>query len=108
GEEEARLAYLAATASLDLPDGPLVVFDSGGGSSQFTFGRKRHPDEQFSVPIGAVAPTERFELDGPVSEQALSDALAFVAEGLSDLDDRPPPDGLVAMGGTVTNLAAVK
>ena len=39
GEEEGRLAYLAATRSLGLAGGSLVVFDSGGGSSQFTFGR---------------------------------------------------------------------
>src|SRR5262245_6924535 len=108
GEEEARLAYLAATATLDLPGGPLVVFDSGGGSSQFTFGKKGEPEEQFSVPLGAVGPTERFGLDGPVSDEVLADALVFVADGLSDLDGRPLPDALVAMGGTVTNLAAVK
>ncbi len=39
GEEEARLAYLAAKSGLGLPGGSLVVFDTGGGSSQFTFGR---------------------------------------------------------------------
>ena len=40
GEEEARLAYLAARSGLDLSaKGSLVVFDTGGGSSQFTFGR---------------------------------------------------------------------
>jgi len=108
GEEEARLAYLAATATLDLPDGPLVVFDSGGGSSQFTFGKKGEVDERFSVPLGAVGPTERFGLDGAVSEEVLAEARAFVADGLERLDGRPVPDGLVAMGGTVTNLAAVK
>jgi exopolyphosphatase / guanosine-5'-triphosphate,3'-diphosphate pyrophosphatase len=108
GEEEARLAYVAATAALDLPDGPVVVFDSGGGSSQFTFGKPSQVDERFSVPLGAVGPTERFGLDGPVSEQLLAEARAFVADGLERLDGRPTPEGLVAMGGTVTNLAAVK
>ena len=38
GEEEARLAYLAAISGLGLGRGSLVVFDTGGGSSQFTFG----------------------------------------------------------------------
>ena len=41
GEEEARLAYVAVTAGLGLADGSLVVFDVGGGSSQFTFGARR-------------------------------------------------------------------
>ena len=38
GEDEARLAYLAASAGLALHGGALAVFDTGGGSSQFTFG----------------------------------------------------------------------
>ena len=50
GEEEARLAYLAATSELGLPPGRRVVFDTGGGSSQFTFGDADVVDEQFSVP----------------------------------------------------------
>jgi hypothetical protein len=41
GDEEARLAYLAATAGLAAGEGSLAVFDTGGGSSQFTFGRAR-------------------------------------------------------------------
>ena len=38
GEEEGRLAYLAAKSGARPRRGPLVVFDTGGGSSQFTFG----------------------------------------------------------------------
>ena len=30
-----------------------------------------------------------------------------IADDLSSLDDRPPPDALVAMGGAVTNITAV-
>ena len=75
GEEEGRLAYLAATSGLGLARGPLVVFDTGGGSSQFTFGDGVVVDEQFSVPVGAVRLTERYGLDGAVSEDALRDAL---------------------------------
>ena len=52
GEEEARLAYLAAKSGLGLGDGSLVVFDTGGGSSQFTFGHGDRVDERFSVNVG--------------------------------------------------------
>ena len=38
GDEESRLAYVAALAGLGGSDGSVVVFDTGGGSSQFTFG----------------------------------------------------------------------
>ncbi len=108
GEDEARLAYLAAKSGLDLASGSLVVFDTGGGSSQFTFGRGNDVEERFSVDVGAVRYTERFGLDGVVSAEVLRDALAAISADLSRLDGRPSPDGLVAMGGATTNITAVK
>jgi exopolyphosphatase / guanosine-5'-triphosphate,3'-diphosphate pyrophosphatase len=108
GEEEGRLAYLAATSGLKLGHGPLAEFDTGGGSSQFTFGRGKDVDEQFSVNVGAARFTERFGLDGAVSEENLAEAFEAIGSDLARLDGRPVPDALVGMGGAVTNLAAVK
>jgi exopolyphosphatase/guanosine-5'-triphosphate,3'-diphosphate pyrophosphatase len=108
GEEEGRLAYLAVKAGLGVPEGSLVVFDTGGGSSQFTFGRGSQVDERFSVDVGAVRYTERFGLDGVVPPDVLAAALGAIAADLSRIDGRPAPDLLVAMGGAVTNIAAVK
>ena len=71
GEEEARLAYVGAVAELALPAGAVVVFDTGGGSSQFTFGRGPRVDRQFSVNVGAVRYTERFRLDQAVTAPVL-------------------------------------
>jgi Ppx/GppA phosphatase family len=45
----------------------LVVFDTGGGSSQFTFGRGPQVEERFSVNVGAVRYTEHFGLAGAVA-----------------------------------------
>jgi exopolyphosphatase/guanosine-5'-triphosphate,3'-diphosphate pyrophosphatase len=103
GEEEARLAYRAATSALGDATGELVVFDTGGGSSQFTFS----DGEQFSVNVGAARFTERFGLDGVVSEDTVAAARSAIAADLTRLDGRPTPDAIVAMGGAVTNLAAV-
>jgi exopolyphosphatase / guanosine-5'-triphosphate,3'-diphosphate pyrophosphatase len=108
GEEEGRLAYLAVRAGLGVTEGSLVVFDTGGGSSQFTFGHGPQVDEQFSVPVGAVRYTERFGLAGVVDPGVLDDALAAIAVDLARIEGRPPPDALVAMGGAVTNITAVK
>jgi exopolyphosphatase/guanosine-5'-triphosphate,3'-diphosphate pyrophosphatase len=108
GEEESRLAYLAARAGLGATEGSLVVFDTGGGSSQFTFGRGPQVEERFSVNVGAVRYTERFGLAGAVAPELLGDALAAIAADLARLDGRPPPDALVAMGGAVTNMTAVQ
>ena len=103
GDEEARLAFTAVVAAL--PDRPasLVVFDTGGGSSQFTFA-----DEQFSVNVGAARFTERFGLDRPVSTDVIAQACAAIASELTRIQERPQPDMVVGMGGAVTNLTAVQ
>jgi exopolyphosphatase / guanosine-5'-triphosphate,3'-diphosphate pyrophosphatase len=108
GEEESRLAYLAATASVGVGEGKLVVFDTGGGSSQFTFGHGEHVDERFSVEVGAVRFTERFGLDNEVDQETVVAARAAIAGDLSRLDGRSAPDALIGIGGAVTNLTAVK
>ncbi|MCU0939678.1 MAG: hypothetical protein MUC86_11160 [Burkholderiaceae bacterium] len=108
GDEEARLAFVAAKAGLGLARGSMVIFDTGGGSSQFTFGHDSSVDERFSVDVGAVRYTERFGLDRVVADDTLRAALAAIAVDLSRLDGRSPPDALAAMGGAVTNLAAVR
>jgi exopolyphosphatase/guanosine-5'-triphosphate,3'-diphosphate pyrophosphatase len=108
GEEEARLAYLAATSSLDIAAGSLAVFDTGGGSSQFTFGDAGRIDEQFSVDVGAARFTERYGLANAVSSDQLRAALSAISADLARLDGRPKPDALIGLGGAVTNLAAVK
>jgi exopolyphosphatase/guanosine-5'-triphosphate,3'-diphosphate pyrophosphatase len=108
GEEESRLAYLAVAAGLGIPGGSLVVFDTGGGSSQFTFGHGAQVDERFSVNVGAARYTDRFGLAGAVTLETLHEALAAIAADLLRIDGRLSPDTLVAMGGAVTNMAAVK
>ena len=108
GQDEGRLAYRAATTGLGLKSSSVVVFDTGGGSSQFTFEHDSHVDEQFSVEVGAVRYTERYHLDGPVSPPVLVEAKTAIARDLSRIDGRPAPDRLVAMGGATTNIAAVK
>jgi exopolyphosphatase / guanosine-5'-triphosphate,3'-diphosphate pyrophosphatase len=107
GPEEGRLAYLAVKAGLGLAAGSLVVFDTGGGSTQFTFGRGDAVDEQFSLDIGAVRLTAHYGLGGAISRERLDQALTAIAGEFSRLDQAPSPDALVGMGGAVTNMTAV-
>jgi exopolyphosphatase/guanosine-5'-triphosphate,3'-diphosphate pyrophosphatase len=108
GEEEARLAYVAATSGLGVTEGNLVVFDTGGGSSQFTFGAPRQIEEQFSVNVGAARFTEQFGLDAAVSEETVAAARKAISADLSRLEGRETPDLIIGMGGGNTNMAAVK
>ena len=103
GEEESRLAYQAAIAGLGVSEGSLVVFDSGGGSSQFTFS----DGERFSVNVGAAKYTERFGLARAVTPAAVTAARAAIAADLARIAGREPPDAIIGMGGAVTNMAAV-
>ena len=108
GVEEARLAYLAATSALPTARGALAVFDSGGGSTQFTFGSAGHVEEQFSVDVGAVRVAERFGLAETASSDVIDQVLDAVSSELARLRARPRPEQVIAIGGTATNLAAVR
>ena len=107
GEEEGRLAYLAVKSGLGLAKGRLVIFDTGGGSTQFTFGHGDAVNEQFSLNIGAVRLTAQYGLGGAIDSQQLQRALDGIAGEFSRLDGVPSPEALVGMGGAITNMTAV-
>jgi exopolyphosphatase/guanosine-5'-triphosphate,3'-diphosphate pyrophosphatase len=88
--------------------GSRVVFDTGGGSSQFTFGEGERIAEQFSVNVGAARFTERFGLDEAVSEETVNAAREAIAADLQRLQGKPTPAALVGLGGAITNMAAVR
>ncbi|HEX5819096.1 MAG TPA: hypothetical protein VFY20_09470 [Gemmatimonadales bacterium] len=107
GAEEGRLAYLAVKAGLGLREGSLCIFDTGGGSTQFTFGHGTTVDDQYSLNIGAVRLTGQHGLGGAISREQLQSALDSIAAEFSRLDGVPSPDALVGMGGAITNMTAV-
>ncbi len=112
GEEEARLAYVAAVSGLNLESGrlvvgSLVVFDTGGGSTQFTIGRGAEIDDRFSVDLGALRLTEQFGLDRPVTRKNLQAFMDAVTHELRYLDNITRPDVLVGVGGAITSMTAV-
>ena len=108
GEEESRLGFLAVTAGLGVTQGSLVVFDTGGGSTEFTFGQDGQIDERFSLNVGAASYTDRFGLDAAMEPDMLRRAREAIAGDLGRIDGRPTPDTLVGMGGAVTNMVAVQ
>ena len=108
GEEESRLAFLAVAQGVGLESGTRqAVFDTGGGSTEFTFGEADHVADRFSLPVGSVTLTERFGLAGPVTVETLEKVQAALDADLERLDGRDAPDVVVGMGGAVTNLTAV-
>ena len=108
GLEEARLTFLGATAGLPAEDGPFLVVDIGGGSTEFVFGSAQ-VEHAASVDIGCVRMHERHLQGNPVEKDALRRAIedidaAIVRAGA----DVPIQDAktLIAVAGTATTVAA--
>ena len=84
GEEEARLSYLAVLSGLPLKDGDLVIFDTGGGSTEFIFGHGTELKNRFSVNLGSNRITEDFFADDPVKEGSVEAAVAQIDKEFAD------------------------
>jgi exopolyphosphatase/guanosine-5'-triphosphate,3'-diphosphate pyrophosphatase len=113
GEEEARLAWLGAIHSLDMRDKSrenVVVFDSGGGSTEFIWSVDSHIVKSTSVPVGAVRLTEKFFGSDPVKPAALRLAQKYVRGLLKEdgLFCRKLSPFVIGLGGGVAALASVK
>ncbi|MCP4546232.1 MAG: Ppx/GppA family phosphatase [bacterium] len=108
GEEEARLANLAAISSLGRQEGVTCIFDSGGGSTEFVFSERGRICDRFSLNTGSRRPTEEFCLTDPVTDGELAALLSSLAEDFGVLRERSADvEILVGVGGTVTTLAAI-
>jgi len=105
GEEEAEIGVLAVANGFDLPGA--WVMDLGGGSAQVSRMRQRRHAGGGAYPLGAVRLTEAFLTSDPPKRseiKALEDHVAAHLEPVAaDLRREPVP--LIAMGGTVRNLA---
>ncbi|HVL06740.1 MAG TPA: Ppx/GppA phosphatase family protein [Acidimicrobiales bacterium] len=111
GEEEGRLSFLGATSELDPDDGPFLVADIGGGSTEFVVG-STEPDGVLSTDIGCVRITERFLHSDPPAPEELSQAFDVVRGHLDDVARVIPSVAdvrrFVGLAGTVTTMAAVE
>jgi len=112
GDEEARLSFLGASSELDPADGPYLVADIGGGSTEFAVGTGVEPDGVLSTDIGCVRLTEKFLHSDPPAPEELSQAFDVVRGHLDDVARIIPSASearrFVGLAGTVTTMAAVE
>ncbi len=108
GEEEASLALLGVSSSTSIPDGPLLVADVGGGSTEIILGRGGKVISLCSLPIGARHLTERMSLHDAPTERQVDEFLEAVNAELEGLDWKLPPHvTMVGTAGTAKILGAV-
>jgi exopolyphosphatase/guanosine-5'-triphosphate,3'-diphosphate pyrophosphatase len=108
GDEEAALSFAGAIKDLDPSNGPFLVVDIGGGSTEFVFGTST-VEAARSVNIGCVRMTERHFANDPVTteqiELARTDIQAAIAQATAVVPITKAKT-LVAVAGTATTVAA--
>jgi len=110
GEEEARLSFIGATAELPAQDGPFLVVDVGGGSTELVLGTTG-PEVLVSLQLGCVRMTERhLKADPPTAlelDACLADIRSELGKARSTIDMRRVRR-VVGLAGTVTALMALE
>lgn len=120
-EEEARLAVLGCHILLEQGDGPALIFDIGGGSTELVLvepgGRVPRILDWQSVPWGVVSLTDTVgKVEGPADRRAavyrrmrnvVSDSFAPFAERIAKIAQQSGSKRLLGTSGTVTTLASL-
>lgn len=110
GDEEARLSFQGAVGELDPADGPFVVTDLGGGSTEVVLGDEKGVRAAYSANIGCVRLTERALHSDPPTTSEIAAAQDFTAARLSEAFAAVPVESArtwVGVAGTMTTLAAL-
>ena len=107
--EEARLAFVGATRTLEAPvEGEIAVADVGGGSSELAVGTLDAGVRwSGSFVIGSGQLADAHLHSDPPSAPELRAARAAVAQALARLELDDPPALALAVGGSATSLHRV-
>jgi hypothetical protein len=107
GQEEAELSFRGAVSTVEgLPEGPALVVDIGGGSTELVLGTDA-PTHRISLDIGSVRLTERHLRTDPPTPAETAAATADVDALLDEAAAAIPLDqvtALVGVAGTVTTV----
>jgi len=109
GAEEAELSFRGAVGELDSADGPFVVVDLGGGSTEIVVGGDAVV-ASYSADIGCVRLTERCLHSDPPTRAEVAAARQVVRERLDVALGVVPVEGArtwVGLAGTMTTLSAL-
>ena len=111
GEVEGEMTFLGATRELDPADGPFLVIDIGGASTEFSYGHKGF-DAAVSLDIGSVRLTDMYIESDPPAPEELSNCVTYTASWLDDVDRELPQahqaKTVVGVAGTISTAVAVE
>jgi exopolyphosphatase/guanosine-5'-triphosphate,3'-diphosphate pyrophosphatase len=108
GDTEGLLTLDGVIAGLDSVPRKLLVFDVGGGSTEYTFANERKPLFSRSLPLGVVRLTEgkpdKTAMEDKIDSELAQLTVEMTQRGLIPLD---PDTVVVGTAGTATTLAAI-
>lgn len=108
GPEEAQLMAKGVLSTFPPENGETVIFDMGGGSTEFVFMKDGRMAERLSLPLGVVALTEFFLKSDPPrldESQLLKGHCRNILK--KNLTKNDTINNLIGTAGTVTTLAAM-
>ena len=109
GDEEAALSFDGATRGLDLAEGPFLVIDIGGGSTELVLGTTS-VEAARSVDVGAVRLTERHLAGDPPDPAEIAAAEADIDAAIALAREVVPFETArtaVGLAGSVTTVAGI-
>ncbi len=110
GEAEAHCSFFGATLGLSRNDGPFLVIDLGGGSTEFVLGVAR-PEAAVSLQMGCVRMTERHLRGDPPTHEQLAACERDVRGQLGQVRSQMEVTHartVIGLAGTVTALSALE
>lgn len=113
GQTEAELTFAGGVSDLSPADGPFVVTDLGGGSTEIVVGELVGGKVQLlgarSLDIGCVRMTERVLHADPPTGAEVAEARAVIAAALTEAGDVPVGRAArwVGVAGTFTTMSAL-
>lgn len=111
GHEEAELGFGGATSDSTFTpaSGPVLVMDSGGGSSQWILGSAGKIQKRVSLELGCVRMTGQFLRGDPYTESSLKELQDHLEREIAHVRDDFDCKGAtaIAIGGSITTVAAI-
>jgi len=108
GLEEAQIMAMGVLSQFSANKGKTVIFDMGGGSTEFVFMSNGQIVEQMSLSLGVVGLTEQFLRSDPPRQketESLKRHGRTILEKILSKNDKIK--NLIGTAGTVTTLAAM-
>jgi len=107
GYEEARLIYLGVLQALPVYDKRILLFDIGGGSTEFLIGEKGNILFGNSIKIGAVRLTSSFFPELKAKEKQIEEASIYIKGAINPIVraiKNEKVDMVVGTSGTVSSI----